>query len=313
MMRRGFTLIELLVVVAIIALLVALLLPALGQARNTSRRTQCAANLHGIGRLLLTYEADFSRYPIAMREPVPSGWQTPPYGGEWSRPWSSQIPAVVSRNDGGGPKWDLRRNFGDSTFSNQSIGGSDKIWSCPGANSQYTVYQRADSPTPGAKIAGGGYASHTNYIWTWADPGNRGAANPSDNKWTRVISGYTGFYNGPRGPVNARKDEPGKVLAQDFLGYDIGGSGPLAYTNHARVGGGGYGVISGSNTFLSDMSIAPATEWQTFTVGGNYLYNDGHAEFVRTNDLTPVQFSGVIPKSTGTSTILLMSLVEDQK
>ncbi len=42
--RRAFTLIDLLVVVAIIALLIALLLPALSGAKESARRSLCAAN-----------------------------------------------------------------------------------------------------------------------------------------------------------------------------------------------------------------------------------------------------------------------------
>lgn len=98
---RGFTLIELLVVIAIIAVLVALLLPAVQQAREAARRTQCKNNLKQIGLAFHNY-ADIYRVLPDGGTDSGSGWPcsaccSANNRGEWN--WMYQIlPQIEQAN-----------------------------------------------------------------------------------------------------------------------------------------------------------------------------------------------------------------------
>jgi prepilin-type N-terminal cleavage/methylation domain-containing protein len=87
--RRGFTLIELLVVIAIIAVLIALLLPAVQQAREAARRTQCRSALKQIGLALHNYHDTASCLPPGWIGVNPSGQPFVDGGNGWG--WASRI------------------------------------------------------------------------------------------------------------------------------------------------------------------------------------------------------------------------------
>ena len=63
-LKHGFTLIELLVVIAIIAILIALLLPAVQQAREAARRTQCKNNLKQLALAVHNYHDVANSFPF---------------------------------------------------------------------------------------------------------------------------------------------------------------------------------------------------------------------------------------------------------
>jgi prepilin-type N-terminal cleavage/methylation domain-containing protein/prepilin-type processing-associated H-X9-DG protein len=101
--RSAFTLIELLVVIAIIAVLIALLLPAVQQAREAARRSQCKNNLKQIGLALHNYHDTCGTLPMGM-----CGWPGTADGSLWGwgtfiLPYLDQAPLYtnISQSTGG--------------------------------------------------------------------------------------------------------------------------------------------------------------------------------------------------------------------
>ena len=154
MRRKAFTLIELLVVIAIIAILIALLLPAVQQAREAARRTQCKNNLKQIGLGLHNYHDIYNTLPIGA-----VGSYGPAFAQTWGFSWYMRIlPNIDQAN----------------VFSRINFSGTHPGWSCCGdgvGQANGDVMRAAtipwatcpSSPLPSKRDTGGGPTTITQY------------------------------------------------------------------------------------------------------------------------------------------------------
>lgn len=315
---RGFTLIELLVVIAIIAILIALLLPAVQQAREAARRSQCKNNLKQIGLALHNYHETHRCFPFS--------WMV---GSDLNASvWSIQILPNLDQK----PLWDqIDTNVGPwgSTANQQAISTVLPVYMCPST---------AESDVHGYDYSGAGFpinffSARLDYIptsgvradFSGVAYANSNTSGPRDGALAFVGTDPT---NGNPGESTTRiRDFTDGTSNTILIGERVGGSniykkGQVDSTLTAALGGtngGGWGdILNGENWIagsLYDGTPSPfspnggpcavncsnargAGLYSFHTGGAQVLLGDGSVRFISAN-VAQLTLASLVTKARG--------------
>lgn len=276
--HRGFTLIELLVVIAIIAVLIALLLPAVQQAREAARRTQCKNNLKQLGLALSNYhDITTTTFPPGFLSGTQSGGLA---GWGWNTMLLPQIDQATVYNNFGtmtnNPNFMVGLgNLGTNSTLNPSTGNINNTMAafrCPSDVGSATL-----TLTFGAKSALVGRSNYVGMLGT--DP----AWTPANAlQWSNsvMMGAPAGQALGQIGMTSGTPANPGPA----------NGSGPggmyMTTTDLASEFGGVFGADSRIGyRDMSDGSSNCIVVGERYTpVGSGAVYVTGDATWVGTND-----------------------------
>ncbi len=304
--ERGFTLIELLVVIAIIAILIALLLPAVQQAREAARRTQCRNNLKQLGLAIHNYHDTYNRFPIGYLDVLGGNAETTSSGWAWS---AYILPYLEQANIYG------RINFSTSPYALVTAGGTAVPnqslmktlvpgFSCPTDPKPETIANNAGSAASGAGVAAvatisymgvlgpfdGAPCANTSPLVT-VDARNIGIFQVNRTNQMRDITDGTSnvFMVGECRYIKNTTDPGGTAIGSErniaFGSVTTGGGANCA--NNSYNNNGAHNHIRSTRHKLNGPLLSGSTLHRAFssmhTGGASFLLADGSVRFVSEN------------------------------
>jgi prepilin-type N-terminal cleavage/methylation domain-containing protein/prepilin-type processing-associated H-X9-DG protein len=286
--HSGFTLIELLVVIAIIAILIALLLPAVQQAREAARRSQCKNNLKQIGLAMHNYADVHNTFPPGYIYDEIFGASTPV-----QRPmigWSAFILPYLDQ----GPLYnqisDASQGFAlDWNTNNQTLFNLARTpmsaYICPSDPSgPYSEWGVSVSGTP---ITGPTNPGKNNYA---ANPGNL-ASSATYVFGRNALLRLSDFLDGTSNTfLVGEKTGAGNWYNNIWMGPHRWGPNPNNYTSET-IYGYAYGTAAGTAWRINDDGAGSTNTSQHYkgcyssvhTGGAQFVFADGRVTFLSDN------------------------------
>jgi prepilin-type N-terminal cleavage/methylation domain-containing protein len=269
---RGFTLIELLVVIAIIAILIALLLPAVQQAREAARRSQCKNNLKQIGLAMHNYNDVHTSLPMGCNS-------------HYLSPLTAILPYLDQTNLQN--IYDFNYDYNEPE-NEEALNKTITVYLCPtmvlpravpylpcqekGGPTSYGVSLGTSSGsfTPGGPPSGGMFT------------GYGGFTTPKATRFRDVTDGLSNTIM--CGEFNYRLEDYLWSSSTSSCASDPASQGTPRWGSY-RWGGAYPGVAMGSTEGDFNVNLAAnRTTWRSDHVGGaHFLLGDGTVHFVSEN------------------------------
>ncbi|MGQ0634040.1 MAG: DUF1559 family PulG-like putative transporter [Planctomycetaceae bacterium] len=287
--RRGFTLIELLVVIAIIAVLIALLLPAVQQAREAARRTQCKNNLKQIGLAAHNYNDTHNVLPASFYGTKAIVGNTIVEGTSWGcftmlLPFLDQAPLFNTLNPSGSntPRTVCATQAGRDLFAT-----SLPVLQCPSDQGpQPNTIRPFNLLAPPAVV----FMGKNNYPGCVGDQSGTGLIREPGSGATRFRDATDGLSNtilfGEKGTFLKKGGVTIQVAAGVWPGYD--GERDTTFGTTAPWAGHGstaWRMQDGMNfTIASPPFGLPEQGYGSWHVGGaQFVLGDGSVRFINEN------------------------------